>query len=63
MLTNDSITLSGAIELLAKSVKENETVVVEVRHSCVVKDALKEARKAKFCVNKTLNVIINRNEG
>ena len=50
------VTLADAIRVLARSVL-NETVVLEVRRSHVVKDALKEARKAKFCANKLAKVI------
>ena len=51
------MTLADAIRVLARSVL-NETVVLEVRRSHVVKDAaLKEARKAKFCAKKLAKVI------
>ena len=53
---NHIVTLADAIRVLARSVL-NETVVLEVRRSHVVKDALKEARKAKFCANKLAKVI------
>ena len=52
---NHIVTLADAIRVLARSVL-NETVVLEVRRSHV-KDALKEARKAKFCANKLAKVI------
>ena len=51
------VTLADAIRVLARSVL-NETVVLEVRRSHIVKDALKEARKAKFCANKLAKVIL-----
>ena len=50
------VTLADAIRVLARSVLD-ETVVLEVRRSYVVKDALKEARKVKFCANKLAKVI------
>ena len=50
------VTLADAIRILAKSVSD-ETVVLEVRRSHVVKDALKEAQKAKFCASKLAKVI------
>lgn len=52
------VTLADAIRVLAKSVLEDQTVVLEVRRMFVVKDALKEARKAKFCPTKLAKVIM-----
>ena len=54
---NHIVTLADAIRVLARSVL-NETVVMEVRRSHIVKDALKEARKAKFSANKLAKVIL-----
>ena len=54
---NHIVTLADAIRVLARSVL-NETVIMEVRRSHIVKDALKEARKAKFSANKLAKVIL-----
>ena len=54
---NHIVTLADAISVLARSVL-NETVVMEVRRSHIVKDALKEAQKAKFSANKLAKVIL-----
>ena len=43
------VTLADAIRVLARSVL-NETVVLEVRRSHIVKDALKETTGASGCV-------------
>ena len=51
------MTLADAIRVMAKSVLENATVVLEIRRTFVVKDALKEARKAKFSPIKLAKVI------
>ena len=51
------VTLPDAIKVLAKSVLENQTVVLEIRRTFVVKDALKEAQKAKFCLTKRAKVV------
>ena len=51
------MTLADAIRILARSVS-NETVVMEVKRSHIVKDALKEARKAKFSANKLAKMIL-----
>lgn len=48
------VTLADAIRVMAKSVLENATVVLEIRRTFVVKDALKEARKAKFKLAKVI---------
>ena len=52
------MTLADAIRVLAKSVLEDQTVVLEVRRMFVVKDALKEGQKAKFCPTKLAKVIM-----
>ena len=51
------VTLADAIRVMAKSVLENATVVLEIRRTFMVKDALKEARKAKFSPIKLAKVI------
>ena len=54
---NHTVTLADAIMVLARSVL-NETVVLKVRRLHAVKDALKEAQKAKICANKLPKVIL-----
>ena len=48
--------LSSAIRILGDSVDKNITVRIEIRRSCVVKDALREARKSKFNPSGVLKV-------
>lgn len=48
--------LSSALRILGDSVDKNTTVHIEIRRSCVVKDALKEARKSKFNPSGVLRV-------
>ena len=57
MSADHIVTLPDAIKILAKSVLENQTAVLEIRRTFVVKDALKEARKAKFCPTKRAKVV------
>lgn len=49
--------LSDTIKSLALSIKTSEDpIIIEVHHSYIVKDSIKEARKAKFDASKLLKV-------
>ena len=50
---NQIVTLADGTRVLARSVL-NESMVMEVRRSHIVKDALKEAWKAKFSANEAI---------
>lgn len=60
-LAEEISSLPVALNILAKAVSRKETVVLEIRHTFVVQDALREARKAKFHPSKLAKVSVKWN--
>ena len=50
--------LRDAVQMLQRSVDFDSTVVLEVRQSHILKDALREARKLKFTTTKLAKVTV-----
>ena len=49
--------LPDAVKMLAASTDAKDTIVLDVRHTHIMKDAMKEASKPKFKLTRLVKVI------